>query len=96
MYSYCFVLAFLLLRIVNVHDFVHFSEDEDQIHCELCDMVEVSHKITPFSSSTFIELEKKVDINFQELTTRFCYETSGYFITLPRGLYNKPPPTVIS
>ncbi|WP_106790780.1 hypothetical protein [Aquimarina sp. Aq78] len=87
-----FLSAFLFLRIVNVHAISHFSDDDDQIHCELCEIIAVSYKLTPFTDNTFVEVEQKPAIDFQEYKTNFCYETSQYCITLPKSIYNKPPP----
>ena len=87
--------AFLFLRIVNVHAFSHFSDDDHQIDCELCEIIIVSHKLTPFTDTISVEVVQKSTIDFQERKTDFCYETSQYSITLPESVYNKPPPSVI-
>ena len=91
--SLLFVSAFLFLRIVNAHAFSHFSDDEDQIHCELCEIIVVSHKLTPFTDSTFVDIAQKSTLDFQVYKTNFCYKTFQYCITLPESVYNKPPPT---
>lgn len=47
--SIFFISAFLFLRIVDAHAFSHFSNDiDDQTHCELCEIIIVSHKQMPF------------------------------------------------
>ncbi|PKV48043.1 hypothetical protein ATE84_0026 [Aquimarina sp. MAR_2010_214] len=92
--SFFFVSTFLFLRIVDVHAFSHFSDD-DQVHCELCEIITASNKLTPFTGSAFVEVEQKSIIDFPEYKTNFCYETSQYSITLPKSIYNKPPPTFL-
>ncbi|WP_131248817.1 hypothetical protein [Aquimarina atlantica] len=87
-----FLSTFLFLRIVNVHAISHFSDDDDQIDCELCEIIAVSYKLTPFTDSTLVEVEQKSAIDFHEYKINFCYETSQYSITLPKSIYNKPPP----
>ncbi|WP_271783226.1 hypothetical protein [Aquimarina algiphila] len=94
--SLFFVSAFLFLRIVDFHTYSHFSDDEDKLHCELCEIITTSHKLTPFTGNTFVEVEQKFTIYFPEHKTTFVYETSHYSVTLPESIYNKPPPIVKS
>ncbi|WP_025740655.1 hypothetical protein [Aquimarina pacifica] len=93
--SLFFVLTFLLLRIVNLHAFSHFSNDDEQIHCELCDIITISHKIVPFASNTPVALVQETVLDTQDHRTDFFYETGGYSITLPKSIHNKPPPAKI-
>ncbi|TPN82843.1 hypothetical protein [Aquimarina algicola] len=86
------VLTFLLLRVVDAHAFSHFSDDSDQIHCELCEVILTSKHLTPLINDNFQGVEQKNVTNFQRHFISFCYETSQYCITLPESIHNKPPP----
>ncbi|WP_103070290.1 hypothetical protein [Aquimarina sediminis] len=86
--------TFLFLRIVNVHAFSHSSDEDDQIHCELCEIITTSNELTPCVDSIFTEVEQKSRLNSYRYPANFCYETSQYCITLPTSIYNKPPPTI--
>lgn len=89
------LLVFLLLRIVNLHSFSHFADnDDDRIHCELCDSIVVTQELTPFTKNTFVPLTEKTAGEFFVCKTNFCYETSQHSITLPITICNKPPPII--
>lgn len=89
------LLAFLLLRIVNLHSFSHFSDnDDDQTHCELCDIIVLTQELTPFTKSPFVAIAQKTARTFAIRKTNFSYETSQHSITLPITIYNKPPPII--
>ncbi|WP_109299372.1 hypothetical protein [Aquimarina sp. AU474] len=90
--SIFFISTFLFLRIVDVHVLSHFSDDNDQVDCELCEIITVSNKLTPYIGNASIEVVQKTILGFPEYKTNFCYETSQYSITLPESVYNKPPP----
>ncbi len=88
-----FLLAtFLLLRMVNVHVFSHFFDDEHEVHCELCDIITVSNELTPFDNHATVTITRNSVTEFPVYKTNFCYETAQYSITLPKTVYNKPPP----
>ncbi|MBP2830860.1 hypothetical protein J8281_01570 [Aquimarina sp. U1-2] len=90
------VVTFLLLRIVDTHSFFHFSNDDISTHCELCDIALLSKQLTPFIKNDFFGSEQRSITNYQiQFYTIFCYETHQYSVTLPKSVYNKPPPSVI-
>ncbi|AXT58987.1 hypothetical protein D1816_01000 [Aquimarina sp. AD10] len=92
--SLFFVSAFIFLKVVNAHAFSHFSEDDDdQTHCELCEIFTTTNQLTPFTNNSLTEIEQKFIVAFQEQKINFCYETSQYSITQPKSIYNKPPPS---
>jgi len=94
--SLLFISTFLFLRIVDFHAMSHFADDDDdQIHCELCEVISVSNKYPPVANNTIDEIEQIVIQGFPEYKIAFCYETSAYIISLPESVYNKPPPTFI-
>lgn len=93
--SLFFVAAFILLRVVNLHTFSHFSDDDDHdTHCELCKIIISSNLLTPFIGDTFEETEQNALTDYQLYTANFGYETSEYSVTLPKSVYNKPPPVL--
>ncbi len=91
--SFFFLSSLLFLRIADAHAFSHFSDDNDQIDCELCDIITTSNQFTPIFEGSFIAEKPKHCEGFQVIQTNFCYETSQYSITLPKSVYNKPPPS---
>jgi len=94
--SLFFVTTFLLLRVVDIHSFSHFSDDnEDPISCELCEIISISNQYTPFTNTPFEDLTPEENQNFSELKIVFGYETSQFCITLPTSIYNKPPPFLL-
>ncbi|MCK8521259.1 hypothetical protein M0D21_06765 [Aquimarina sp. D1M17] len=84
--------AFLFLRIADIHAFSHFSDDDHQIDCELCEIITTSHKLTLFSGDVFVEEDQKSITVFPTYNIDFTYNTSKYSATLPKSVYNKPPP----
>ncbi|WP_103863517.1 hypothetical protein [Aquimarina sp. I32.4] len=90
--SIIFLSTFLFLRIVNLHAFSHFSEEDETPHCELCEIIAASQQDIPFFDQAFVLPEQKPTMVLQK-KERLCeYDTSHYCITLPRNIYNKPPP----
>lgn len=90
-----FLSAFLFLRIVDVHAFSHFIDDDsydDQLNCELCEIIVVSHKVTPFINSNSNDLLLNNVLEYPDYQINYCYQTSKFSITLPESVYNKPPP----
>lgn len=89
-----FILTFLFLRIVNAHAFSHFSGDEDQVHCELCEIIAVSAELTPCIGQEIPETKPKSFYNDKQYKINFGYKPTQYIITLPKSIYNKPPPVI--
>ncbi|MBQ4822886.1 hypothetical protein [Aquimarina sp. MMG016] len=92
--SLFFVSAFLFLRVVNTHAFSHFSDDDHQTDCELCEIIITSNHFTPFTGDTLDEIKQKSATDYQEYAVNFGYETPEYCVTLPKSVYNKPPPVL--
>jgi len=88
-----FFLTFLIARIADAHAFTHFSDD-DQVHCELCELIVVSSKITPVLDNVIVEIKPKSSTIITKININFDYKTSQYCITLPKYIYNKPPPAI--
>lgn len=88
------LLAFLFLRIANAHTYSHFSHDEDQSYCELCEIITTSDESKLILDNLFTEESIKQYVDSESFKVNFCYKTSFFYITLPRYLYNKPPPTL--
>ncbi len=88
-----FVSAFLFIRLVDAHVFSHFTdENDDLIHCELCEIIIASNNFTPFINNASEKIGQKAIIDFPEYKIVLCYKTSQYSVTLPESVYNKPPP----
>ncbi|MDH7448156.1 hypothetical protein [Aquimarina sp. 2201CG14-23] len=87
-----FLLTFLVVRIVDAHSYTHFFDDDDQIHCELCEIIVASPKITPILNNTTVEIKPKSSMIITEVKVNFGYKTSQNCITLPKYILNKPPP----
>ncbi|UZO79148.1 hypothetical protein NBT05_09205 [Aquimarina sp. ERC-38] len=93
-----FLFAFLLLRIVNVHAFSHFVDEDgqdDRLNCELCKIITTSHKLTPFTGGTSTDSLQNMVLDYPEYQTNYYYQTSQFSITLPKSVYNKPPPSTL-
>ncbi len=46
--TYFFVIAFVLLKVVNLHAFTHSFEQEDTLHdCELCEFYTANSENSP-------------------------------------------------
>lgn len=58
--SLFFLASFLLLRVVNVHEFSHIFSDSDAQHCEQCVLIAHSHQGTPLELGTV-----QTDFSFQ-------------------------------
>ncbi len=89
--SLFFLLAFLFIRIADLHSYSHFSDD-DLTHCELCEIIITSNQFTPLLDSPFIEEKTHQDVVFHVIKVDLRYKTPYYSITQPEIVYNKPPP----
>jgi len=94
--SLFFLFTFLFLRIVDAHAFSHITNDdqEDQTHCELCEIITVSNQLTPLIDNADSEIKPKPFIIVSDCKILIGYKTTDYSITLPKYIYNKPPPTL--
>ena len=89
-----FLLAFLFLRIADVHTYSHFSDDDELSHCELCEMITTSNQFTPLLDGSFLEEKTQQCDSFQIIKVDFWYKTPNYCITQPETIFNKPPPSL--
>lgn len=90
--SLFFLFSFLLIRVADLHAFSHFSDDIG-VECELCEIIITHHQFTPFSNHDVESFEYKPFIVCYKETTNFNYTTLNNCITLPKTVYNKPPPS---
>ena len=92
--SLLFLSAFLFLRVTNAHTYSHFGEDENDIHCELCDIIVNSQDTTPFSSQTSFQTTtfKATFVVVKKMNS--AYNVPLHCIVTPTSVYNKPPPVL--
>tara|TARA_R110002072_G_scaffold48716_16_gene133259 strand:+ start:1450 stop:1758 length:309 start_codon:yes stop_codon:yes gene_type:complete len=91
--SYFFVIAFVLLKVVNLHAFTHTFEQEEPLHdCELCEFYTVNSENSPV---TFTPEIPQISIPVLFIPEPFQVEYSSPFIstTFSGYYFNKPPPT---
>lgn len=90
--SLFFVFSFLLIRVADLHAFSHFSDD-DGTDCELCELIITHNQFTPFSNHDVENFDYKLFIVCYKETTNSNYSALNSCITLPKTVYNKPPPS---
>ncbi len=84
------LIAFLTVKVVGAHSFVHFSDDTDTIEtCILCDHF-LGQNETPLVLNTVPDFKPAIAFISQEVNLHYAYiyhnkELSYHF-------YNKPPP----
>ena len=93
--SLLFLSVFLLLRVTNAHAFEHFSDDTDEVHCELCDIITVSQQLTPFADTAQEETQIVPPVLFRTSELNSEYNEPLNRIVSPLSVYNKPPPFII-
>lgn len=89
-----FLTIFFLVRVGNAHTFSHFSNDDDT-HCELCQIIFLGNQLTPLLDNTTDEFEFKNVIKFSEGQSNPDYESPRYCFVTPVSFLNKPPPRII-
>ncbi len=81
-----------MLRVGDVHSMTHLGDEEQEPHCELCEMVIVSEQFNPFTDNNANETGI-TNPDFSEVNIRTIgYEAPLQFIASPSFVYNKPPP----
>ncbi|MEL6812435.1 MAG: hypothetical protein AAFP76_13975 [Bacteroidota bacterium] len=90
--SLLFLSAFLFLRVANAHAFSHFSDDADEAHCELCEIIVASQELTPFVGQASVEIGNDNAIFVENDQSNSGYVVPLQSIVYPDFVYNKPPP----
>ncbi len=90
--SLLFLSAFLFLRVANAHAFSHFSEDDIDTDCELCEIISVTQELTPFVDQSHEDTTPDHVVFLEINTQNLGYEEPRYLIVSPLSVYNKPPP----
>lgn len=92
--SLVFLLAFLFLRVANVHSVSHHLDEIDTNTCELCEIITVTHQFTPFVDQSPEDIEYNLCIVPKNSSINFGYEEPLHCIVSPDFIYNKPPPSL--
>ncbi|MCM5663942.1 hypothetical protein [Galbibacter mesophilus] len=91
--TYFFLLAFTLLRVVNLHEYSHTTNEGEQESCELCAFINTTNESTALDFQEIASESPTVpiieDYSLVQLTT---YEAPFHKILLLDYFYNKPPP----
>ncbi|WP_373519583.1 hypothetical protein [Pricia sp.] len=92
--SLFFLASFLLLRVVNVHEFSHIFSDSDAQHCEPCVLIAHGHQGTPLDMGTVqTDFSLQGPFDGAQVTVATLY-TAPYQKTLHSDYFhNKPPPS---
>ena len=89
---FLFLSSFFFLRIVDVHAFSHISSDEDQTHCELCEVIQQQQEFKLILDKSCDDLKLNIISKNRYDLINETYETFYFSSTLPENTYNKPPP----
>lgn len=91
-----FLVAFALLRILNVHTFVHVLEDQQEVvDCKYCDMVVTSDHGTPLATTPEALTHNHIYFEaFQAVEFDSVYTEPELKLLKFSYLFNKPPPVV--
>ena len=89
-----FIIAFLLLKVVNLHAFEHITEQEfDEEHCELCEFYTVNSNNNPI---TFPPESPQITVPFVFISepVQVDYKSPYIATSFSWFYFNKPPPTL--
>ncbi|MEH6658577.1 hypothetical protein [Leeuwenhoekiella marinoflava] len=91
-----FLAAFALLRILNVHTFVHLIEDQQEVvDCKYCHMVVNSDHGTPLVTAPAVLEHNYTDFEaLQPVEVIRLYSEPTLKLIKFSYLFNKPPPVV--
>ncbi len=89
-FSVILLLLFFAVKGLSYHSMAHSSEEE-QILCELCEVV-ILNDTTPF---TFSENAYQLPINFAFIENRIVSQPEDFYPeTTSLGFYSRPPPSL--
>lgn len=91
--GFLFLIVFLFFRVVNVHAFSHFLEEDESPHCELCEMMVTSQEKISILDMPEEEFIPRIAIFYNKELMPLGYEVPLYHIASPHYVYNKPPPS---
>ncbi|MFD2826676.1 hypothetical protein ACFSYG_09340 [Leeuwenhoekiella polynyae] len=91
-----FLAAFALLRILNVHTFVHVFEDQQEVvDCKYCHMVVASDQGTPLTTTPEALTHNYIHFEaLQAVEVNNVYNEPTLKLLKFSYLFNKPPPVV--
>jgi len=92
-----FLVAFALLRIINVHTFVHvfFENQQEVADCKYCDMVVASDQGTPLNPAPEVAAHSYFNFEaLQAVEVQSVYREPSLKILKFSYLFNKPPPVI--
>lgn len=88
-----FLLAiFLFLKVADAHAFTHSYDEDEQAHCEFCQVISETKDQTYFLGNTTSFLNNESNIFTVEITIDFGYNVPLFSIASPAFFHNKPPP----
>ncbi|QLE02116.1 hypothetical protein HX109_11340 [Galbibacter sp. BG1] len=91
--SYFFLVAFLLLRVLSLHEYSHVDNDSDYENCELCTIISCAKENTPLENSTLpVATSATPFFDFPQHKFSNVYASPYHKILLLDYHYNKPPP----
>lgn len=92
--TFFFIIAFFLLKVVNLHAFEHISDQDDDFgKCDTCELytikqhhnpITVTPEVAAFTPPVFPKAEH-LPATYSVLVSKI--QTRGYF-------FNKPPPVI--
>lgn len=90
--SFFFLTAFIFIKTVGLHAFIHSEDDFNNTECDICEFVITSNN-SPYIASEQFSFEKPVQHNFDK---QFFDEYSFQFTQnqLDTTLFCRPPPLV--
>ncbi|MGB3774591.1 MAG: hypothetical protein WA951_04985 [Leeuwenhoekiella sp.] len=94
--SIFFLAAFALLRIINVHTFVHIFEDKQEVvDCKYCHMVVNSDHETPLATTPAVLEHNYTDFEALRPVEAISFYSEPTLKLLKFSyFFNKPPPVV--
>ncbi|UZO80708.1 hypothetical protein NBT05_17415 [Aquimarina sp. ERC-38] len=91
--TFLFLVTFLAPRVANLHALDHFSDDEDSISCELCDITSSSQQFDLYLGHTPSQTDYILNYPSPYVVDSF-YNSPTAKIASPSSIYNKPPPVL--
>lgn len=82
---------FLVPRVANLHSFVHLSDNDELISCELCDIIVSSQELDLFIDGPYFYEDTSISLPSTFIAFEL-FDTPVEKIASPLSFYNKPPP----